>query len=124
MSAFIETSEERIVVDQIPDPVVHFFEADVFTVEGMAEEVLSGVGLIAQSRRSSVAPTVPRASQIATRTRSAWSCRGPDMGIGILPIHDSGRRPFLGKPHHWSGFGTGRSRSSTPSTMLTITGMN
>ena len=43
MSAFIETSEERVVVDQIPDPVVHFFEADVFTVEGLAEEVLSGV---------------------------------------------------------------------------------
>ncbi len=41
VSAFIETSEERIVVDQIPEPVVHFFEADVFTVEGLAEEVLS-----------------------------------------------------------------------------------
>ena len=43
MSAFIEPSEKRLVVDQIPDPVVHFFEADVFTVEGLAEEVLSGV---------------------------------------------------------------------------------
>ena len=43
MSAFIETSEKRTVVDQVPDPVVHFFEADVFTVEGLAEEVLSGV---------------------------------------------------------------------------------
>ncbi len=43
VSTFIETSEERIVVDQIPDPVVHFFEADVFTVEGLAEEVLSRV---------------------------------------------------------------------------------
>ncbi len=43
MSAFIETSEKRAVVDQVPDPVVHFFEADVFTVEGLAEEVLSGV---------------------------------------------------------------------------------
>ena len=28
MSAFIETSEKRVVVDQIPDPVVHFFEAE------------------------------------------------------------------------------------------------
>ncbi len=43
MSAFIKTSEKRTVVDQIPNPVVHFFEANVFTVECLAEEVLSGV---------------------------------------------------------------------------------
>ncbi len=43
MSAFIKTSETRTVVDQVPNPIVHFFEADVFPVEGLAEEGLSGV---------------------------------------------------------------------------------
>ncbi len=40
---FIETSEECVVIDQIPDAVLHFFETDVFSVEGLAEERLSGV---------------------------------------------------------------------------------
>ncbi len=43
MSAFIETSEKCVVVNQVPDPVVHFFKADIFPVEGLAEEGLSGV---------------------------------------------------------------------------------
>ena len=42
--ALVRSSKRpRVVVDQIPDSVVHFFEADVFTVEGLAEEVLSGM---------------------------------------------------------------------------------
>ncbi len=31
------------MVQQIPDAVLHFFQANVFAVEGLAEKVLAGV---------------------------------------------------------------------------------
>jgi hypothetical protein len=43
VSAFIEPTEKGVVVDDVPEGVVDFFEADVLVVEGLAEEVLPGV---------------------------------------------------------------------------------
>ena len=43
LRAFIESTEQRVVVEDVPDRVVDFFEADVLVVESLAEEVLSGV---------------------------------------------------------------------------------
>jgi hypothetical protein len=41
--AFIESSEERVVVEDVPDGIVDLFEGDVLVVEGLAEEVLPRV---------------------------------------------------------------------------------
>ncbi len=40
---FVEATEERFVVDDIPDAVLDFFEPDVFVVERLAQEMLAGV---------------------------------------------------------------------------------
>ncbi len=43
VGVLIEASEERVVVEDVPEPILDFLEADVLTVEGVAEEVLTGV---------------------------------------------------------------------------------
>src|SRR5215218_2187696 len=40
---FIELSEQRTVIHDIPDAVGHFFEANVLAAEDLAEEGLSAV---------------------------------------------------------------------------------
>jgi len=43
VGVFVEASEQRLVVDQVPEAVLDFFEADVFAVERLAQKVLAGV---------------------------------------------------------------------------------
>lgn len=40
---FVEAAEQGLVVDEVPEAVLHFFEPDVFVVEGLAQEVLAGM---------------------------------------------------------------------------------
>ena len=40
---FVETSEQSVIVEDVPDTVLHFLEPDVVSVEGLGEEMLSGV---------------------------------------------------------------------------------
>jgi hypothetical protein len=40
---FVETSEQGVVVENVPDAVVDLLESDVMTVEGLREELLLGV---------------------------------------------------------------------------------
>ena len=43
MGVFIETPEERLVVNDVPDAIVHFFEPDRSAVERLTQKVLSRV---------------------------------------------------------------------------------
>lgn len=43
MGAFVEAAGERVVVGDVPEAVGDFFEADVFMVQRLAEEVLARV---------------------------------------------------------------------------------
>lgn len=43
MGVFVETAKERLVVDDVPEAILDFFESDVFLVERLAQEVLAGV---------------------------------------------------------------------------------
>lgn len=40
---FVEAAEEGVVVDDVPQAVLDFFEPDVVVVERLAQEVLAGV---------------------------------------------------------------------------------
>ena len=40
---FVEAAEEGVVVDDVPEAVLDFFEPDVVVVERLAQEVLAGV---------------------------------------------------------------------------------
>ena len=40
---FVKATEQGLVVDEVPEAVPHFFEPDVFVIEGLAQEVLAGV---------------------------------------------------------------------------------
>ena len=39
--AFIDLAEQRTVIDDVPNAIADFFEADVFAAEGVAEERLT-----------------------------------------------------------------------------------
>ena len=43
MGVFVEAAEEGLVVNDVPEAVLDFFEADVFVIERLAQEVLAGV---------------------------------------------------------------------------------
>jgi hypothetical protein len=40
---FVEAAEERLVIEDIPEAVGDLFQADVFVIERLAQEVLAGV---------------------------------------------------------------------------------
>ena len=41
--SFVETSEQGVVVEDVPDAVLHFLEPDAVAAEGLGEELLAGV---------------------------------------------------------------------------------
>jgi hypothetical protein len=43
VGVFVEATEQGLVVDEVPEAVLYFFQPDVFGVEGLAQEVLAGV---------------------------------------------------------------------------------
>jgi len=43
VGVFVKASEERVVVEEVPEAVLDFLQPDVFVVERLAQEVLAGV---------------------------------------------------------------------------------
>jgi hypothetical protein len=43
VGVFVEAAEEGLVVEDVPEAVLDFFECDVFVIERLAQEVLAGV---------------------------------------------------------------------------------
>ena len=41
VGVFVEAAEERVVVGDVPEAIIDLFEADVFVIERLAQELLS-----------------------------------------------------------------------------------
>ena len=51
VGVFVEAAEEGLVVDDVPEAVLDFFEPDVFVIERLAQEVLA-VELLPMSKEA------------------------------------------------------------------------
>src|SRR3989304_4832376 len=75
--ALVESSEQRVVVDDIPDAIVPLLEPDRFAVERLTQEVLAGVETertgVADTAHLEVARIFRRGDAFGIRTRG----RGP-----------------------------------------------